>query len=151
MNAQVAEGRIGGHVMTAYLTRIRDVRLIRYLFASAGALAVDLGSFLVLMALGMIAAPASAIGYSLGILAHWLMSSRTVFHDSVAERGHERTRQKALFVVSALIGLALTTAIVGGADAAGLNPLFAKFVAVAASFTATWLLRAKVVFRARSA
>lgn len=140
--------------MTEYLNRLRlrllDVRLIRYLVASVGALAVDVGSFLGLLALGMLAAPASAIGYTLGILAHWLLSSRTVFQDSVAERGRERTRQKALFVISALVGLALTTAIVGGADAAGIDPRLAKLVAIAASFTVTWLLRAKVVFRPRA-
>lgn len=143
---------VGGK-MTAYLTRLRirllDVRLIRYLFASVGALAVDFGSFLALLAVGVAAAPASALGYTLGILAHWLLSSRTVFHDSVARRGRERTRQKALFVVSALVGLALTTAIVGGADAGGIDPRIAKLVAIAASFTVTWVLRAKVVFRGR--
>lgn len=141
--------------MTAYLTRLRtkllDARLIRYLFASVGALAVDFGSFLALLALGAAAAPASAMGYTLGILVHWLLSSRTVFHDSVAARGRERSWQKALFVVSAMVGLALTTAIVGGADAAGLDPRIAKLVAIAASFTVTWVLLAKVVFRARPA
>ena len=55
--------------------------------------------------------------------------------------------QKALFVISALIGLALTTAIVGLGDAAGFDPRVAKLAAIAVSFTATWLLRAKLVFR----
>lgn len=136
--------------MTAYLTRLRDVRLIRYLFASVGALAVDFGSFLGFLALGMLAAPASALGYTLGILAHWLLSSRTVFHDTVAEHGRERNKQKALFVVSALVGLILTTAIVGTADAVGIDPRIAKLVAICASFTVTWVLRAKVVFRTRA-
>src|SRR5690606_5433007 len=103
----------------ALLARLRDVRLVRYLAASVGALAVDLGSFLALLALGALAAPAAAAGYSLGILAHWLLSSRVVFGDVVADRGARRTRQKALFVVSALAGLALTTAIVGLGDLAG--------------------------------
>ncbi len=137
--------------MTAYLARLRDVRLIRYLVASVGALAVDFGSFLALLAMGLVAAPASAIGYSLGIMAHWLLSSRTVFHDNVAARGRDRTRQKALFLISALVGLALTTAIVGCADAAGIDPRIAKLAAIAASFTVTWVLRAKVVFRERPA
>ena len=136
--------------MTAYLTRLRDIRLIRYLFASAGALAVDFGSFLALLALGVAAAPASAFGYALGILAHWLLSSRAVFHDTVAERGRDRNRQKALFVGSALVGLVLTTAIVGAADLAGIDPKLAKLAAIMVSFTATWLLRAKIVFRTRT-
>jgi len=91
--------------------------------------------------------PASAAGYALGIVAHWLLSSRKVFADQVAARGAERMRQKAMFVVSALIGLAVTTAIVGGATHAGLDPRAAKLVAIVISFATTWLLRKKVVFR----
>ena len=133
--------------LVSIVTRLRDVRLIRYILASVGALAVDVGSFLAFMAIGVAAAPASAIGYSLGILAHWLMSSRAVFQDTVAEGGVERTKQKALFVISALVGLALTTAIVGAGDYSGGDPRLAKLVAIIVSFTATWLLRSKIVFR----
>ena len=133
--------------MTAYLLKLRNVRLLRYLMASVGALAVDVGLFLLLLSGGLQAALASAVGYSAGILAHWILSSRTVFTDSVAQRGHQRTRQKALFVLSALAGLALTTGIVGLADYASLDPRPAKLVAIAASFAVTWLLRSRVVFR----
>lgn len=133
--------------MIATLVRLRDIRLVRYLLASVGALAVDMGSFLALLSLGTMAAVASALSYSLGILAHWLLSSRTVFHDSVARGGIQRTKQKALFIGSALLGLALTTLIVGGADHAGFDPRAAKVVAIGASFVLTWLLRAKVIFR----
>ena len=127
--------------------KISDIRFVRYLLASVGALAVDFGSFLAFMALGMMAAPASALGYSLGILAHWLMSSRAVFQDRVAEAGNERSKQKALFVISALVGLALTTAIVGLGDWSGIDPRAAKLVAIGVSFIATWLIRSKIVFR----
>lgn len=135
------------HALTT-LNKLRDIRFLRYVGASIGALAVDVGSFLALMAAGLAAAPASAIGYSLGILAHWLMSSRAVFQDNVAAGGIKRTQQKALFVISALIGLALTIAIVGASDWAGGDPRLAKAVAIVVSFFATWLLRSKVVFRA---
>ncbi|WP_394730366.1 GtrA family protein [Altererythrobacter sp. GH1-8] len=135
--------------MTAWLTRLRDVRFVRYVMASVGALAADVGAFLGLLALGVAAAPASAIGYSFGIAVHWLVSSRAVFHDSVAEERGARTWQKALFVLSALVGLGLTTVIVGLGDAAGFDPRLAKLAAIAVSFTATWLLRAQIVFRAR--
>jgi len=133
--------------MIELAARLRDVRFLRYLIASAGALAVDMGSFLALLALGVWPAAASAASYSLGILAHWLLSSRTVFADSVAERGPQRNRQKALFVVSALAGLALTTAMVGLGDLAGIDPRLAKLAAIAASFLLTWGLRVRVVFR----
>jgi len=130
------------------LERMRDIRFVRYLLASGGALAVDVGSFLALLSLGGSALAASACGYSLGIVAHWLMSSRAVFHHNVAAHGLARARQKALFVVSALIGLALTTAIVVLGERAGIDPRIAKGLAVAASFTVTWLLRNQFVFRA---
>lgn len=133
--------------MISILNRFRDIRLIRYALASVGALAVDFGSFLILLSLGVMAAGASAIGYIFGILAHWLLSSRTVFHDTVAERGRERTKQKAMFVMSALAGLAITIVIVGGADVSGIDPRLAKLVAIVVSFAVTWLLRSKIVFR----
>jgi len=128
--------------------KLSDIRFVRYILASIGALAVDVGAFLALLALGVLAAPASAVGYSLGILAHWLMSSRAVFQDNVAEGGMARTRQKALFVISALVGLGLTTAIVGGAEWSGADPRIAKLAAIGVSFIATWLIRSRIVFRA---
>ena len=131
----------------AILERFDLARLTRYGFASVAALAVDMGSFLLLLSLQVAAAPASALGYSIGIVTHWLLSSRAVFADTVARRGPLRTRQKALFVGSALIGLVLTTVIVGAGDLAGLDPRLAKLAAIGVSFTVTWLLRSKVVFR----
>ncbi|BDI59912.1 GtrA family protein [Qipengyuania nanhaisediminis] len=129
------------------LAKLRDIRFVRYVLASVGALAVDVGSFLALLALGVTAAPASFVGYSLGILAHWLMSSRAVFVGDVAAGGIARTRQKALFVISALAGLALTTAIVGLGARGGIDPRLAKIAAIAVSFLVTWLIRSRIVFR----
>ncbi|MEO0032149.1 MAG: hypothetical protein RIS94_1907 [Pseudomonadota bacterium] len=129
------------------LDRLRQVTLIRYILASVGALAVDMGLFLALLTAGTPAMPASATGYAAGIVAHWLLSSRKVFADQVASGGRQRTRQKAMFVVSALIGLGVTTAIVGSATMAGLDPRLAKLGAIVVSFATTWLLRKRVVFR----
>lgn len=129
------------------IDRLRRVMLLRYLFASIGALAVDMGSFLALLVLGTAPVIASAAGYSLGIVAHWLLSSRAVFTDSVATNRGARNRQKALFVGSALVGLAMTTLIVGVGTALGLDSRLSKIVAIGASFTATWLLRKRIVFQ----
>ena len=129
------------------IDRLRRVMLLRYLLASVGALAADIGSFLALLAMGTAPVIASASGYSLGIVAHWLLSSRTVFTDTVAAERGARTRQKALFVGSALVGLALTTLIVGAGTAIGLDSRVSKLIAVGASFTTTWLLRKRVVFQ----
>ena len=93
-----------------------------------------MAGFLALLAAGLAAAPASALSYALGIGVHWLISSRAVFVSGVAARGPARTRQKALFVASALVGLALTAGIVGLGAALGLDPRLAKIVAVGVSF-----------------
>lgn len=132
------------------LRRAADIVFLRYLAASALALGVDMGTFLALLTLGVHAAAAAAVGYALGIVAHWLASSRAVFTAGVAEHGPDRSRQKALFVGSALTGLAVTTTIVGGGTALGLDPRLAKLAAIGASFILTWLLRERVVFRAAS-
>lgn len=129
------------------IDRLRRVMLLRYLLASVGALAVDMGSFLALLALGVAPVLASATGYSLGIVAHWLLSSRTVFTDSVAQERAARARQKALFVGSALVGLALTTLIVGSGTALGVDSRLSKIAAIGVSFMATWLLRKRIVFQ----
>lgn len=130
-----------------FLQRLRQVTLLRYAIASLGALAIDYGSFLALLGLHVAPAPASASGYTLGIVAHWMLSSRKVFADQLAPSGLARTRQKALFLASALVGLALTTLIVGLATRVGADPRIAKLLAIVVSFAATWLLRQRVVFR----
>lgn len=135
--------------MPALLHRLRNVTLLRYLFASVLSLGVDMGSFSALLALGAAAAPAAAAGYALGIVSHWLISSRKVFADCVAAPGPARARQKAMFVVSALVGLGITTAIVGGATTLGLEPHLGKLAAILASFTVTWMLRSRIIFTGR--
>lgn len=121
---------------------------LRYASVSIAALAVDMLGFLALLQLGQQAMGASALSYVGGIIAHWLLSSRYVFRTGIAARGPARLRQKGLFIGSALVGLALTTLIVGLGNAAGLSPLLAKCAAVAISFQTTYLLRKTMVFRA---
>ncbi len=133
--------------MLARMIEIADARMVRYLLASVGALAVDMGCFLGLLSAGMWPTGASMLAYCMGIVAHWLMSSRAVFTDGVASRGAGRTRQKALFVSSALVGLALTAGIVWLGDMAAVDPRIAKMMAIVVSFFATWLLRSRIVFR----
>jgi putative flippase GtrA len=95
--------------MKILVGRLRGNTFLRYLVVSVGALATDMAVFLLLLSVGVSSVAASAIGYSVGILAHWILSSRKVFQDRVSERGtSERTQQKAMFVMSALLGLATT-------------------------------------------
>lgn len=129
-----------------------EIRWLNYLLASVLALGSDAGLFLLLLDSGLSPMAASAVGYCAGILVHWLVSSRLVFADGAAARGTgERHRQKLLFVGSALIGLALTTAIVGTGSALGLDPRLAKLAAIVVSFQTTYLLRRHIVFRAATA
>lgn len=128
------------------LPGLARITYVRYLAASIGALAVDLCLFMALIAGGAPAISASVIGYTAGILVHWLLSSRTVFTDALAPGRPGRIRQKTLFLVSALMGLGLTTLIVGVGAHLGLDPRLAKLAAIMISFQATYVLRKVVVF-----
>ena len=119
---------------------------LRYLAASVVALGVDFSLFLALRATGMPIALLSALSYSAGVLVHWLISSRLVFAGELRDIGIDRARQQALFLLSAFAGLLITVAIVSLAVQFGIDARLAKLVAVAASFQATYLLRAKIVF-----
>ena len=132
--------------MITILNKVRQQVFFRYLVASVGALSVDVGIFLILLKLSTAPATAAVIGYCAGILAHWLLSSRKVFFDISRTQGGARNKQKALFVGSALIGLAITYAIVQAGSMTSIDPRIAKLVAIAISFQTTWLLRRFWVF-----
>jgi len=127
--------------------QLRGNVFLRYVAVSIGALAADMTVFLLLLEIGMPAMAASAVGYSIGIFAHWILSSRKVFHDRVSEKGTiARTQQKAMFLASALMGLVLTMIVVGAGTALGIDARIAKVVAIATSFLLTYLLRNAVIF-----
>jgi putative flippase GtrA len=128
--------------------QLRGNVFLRYVAVSIGALAADMTVFLLLLEIGMPAMAASAVGYSIGIFAHWILSSRKVFHDRVSEKGTiARTQQKAMFLASALMGLVLTMIVVGAGTALGIDARIAKVVAITTSFLLTYLLRNVVIFR----
>lgn len=127
--------------------RLWNDTFLRYFAASGIALGADASCFFLLVGAGARPGLAAAIAYCLGILVHWLISSRAVFVRELAARGPERTRQKMLFVVSAVAGLVLTTLTVSAGAAFGINLALTKGVAVAGSFTLTWMARRWIVFR----
>ncbi|MBB6124560.1 GtrA family protein [Sphingobium subterraneum] len=129
--------------MSAYLWR---VTYARYVAASAAALCLDIGLFLLMLRVGVPPIAASSIGYSAGLVLHWIISSRLVFSGAAARDARQRTQQKGLFIASAMIGLAITSAIVGIGTHFGLDARLAKLGAIAVSFQATWMLRRSVVF-----
>jgi putative flippase GtrA len=118
----------------------------RYLGASAASLGVDFATFMAALSAGVPPALAAAFGYAAGILCHWLISSRIVFVGRVAADSPGRRQQQALFLLSALVGLGITTAIVGLGSRYGIDPRIAKGIAIVVSFQATYVLRKKVVF-----
>ncbi|WP_156172338.1 hypothetical protein [Aurantiacibacter marinus] len=65
----------------------------------------------------------------------------------IGSHGAARNRRKALFVIFALAGLGLTTGIVWAGEVSVFDPRTAKLFAIAVSFSVTWLLRSRVVFR----
>lgn len=131
------------------IARLHQITYLRYIGASAFALAADMGLFLLLLAGGWHSAGAAAISYSAGIAVHWLISTRLVFMAAAQTQGLERARQKALFLGSALAGLGITVGIVWLGDAAGIDPRLAKLAAIAVSFQTTYVLRKTIVFAAR--
>ncbi len=137
--------------MIKLANRLRGNVFLRYVAVSIGALATDMIVFLLLLETGMPGTAASAVGYSVGILTHWILSSRKVFHDRVSGKGTAaRTQQKAMFLASALIGLVLTIIVVGAGTALGIDARIAKVVAITTSFLLTYLLRNAVIFRQAS-
>lgn len=123
-----------------------DQLYTRYIGASVVALGVDFCIFMAALSLGVPPAAAAATGYLAGIVCHWLISSRMVFTSQLAETAAGRRQQQGLFVLSALVGLGITTGIVGLGSRYGLDPRLAKGVAIVVSFQATYVLRRKVVF-----
>ena len=126
--------------------RMLDQVYTRYIGASVVSLAVDFGVFMAALTLGMPPALAAATGYVSGIASHWAISTRLVFAAQVAGSAAGRRQQQAMFVLSALVGLGITTGIVGLGSRYGLDPRIAKCVAIVVSFQATYVLRRKVVF-----
>ena len=125
--------------MALLLTRMT---FARYLLASVCALACDFLVFLGMSGAGLWPMGAAAMGYCAGLLLHWLLSVRFVFlRDSAASPA-----QCAGFALSALVGLAVTTLIVGGLSTLGLPPATAKALAVPVSFIAVYTIRRYGVF-----
>lgn len=131
--------------MIAVLRRLRGITYSRYLAVSIAALTLDLGLFMALQHAGLPVPAVSALSYSAGIVAHWLLSSRMVFADELRSPGAPRAGQQAMFVLSGLAGLALTVAIVSGASLM-IDARIAKLIAVVVSFHVTYLLRSRLVF-----
>lgn len=118
---------------------------IRYLLASVCALSGDMLLFLALLRLDVTPAAAGAIGYLGGLFLHWLISVRFVF-TSVRRPTHG---QRLGFVMSAAVGLGITTGLITALGAGGLAPAIGKLVAIPVSFLSVYAIRKYGVFVVR--
>ena len=121
-------------------------QLSRYAVVSALALGLD---FTVLMALTsglrLRASLAGIAGYSVGLLLHFVLSTRFVFNASQAAKS--RIRLFVEFAATGVVGLAITGAVLWlASDIAGVPTIAAKVAAVGISFVAVFVLRRSVVF-----
>ena len=116
----------------------------RYLLASVCALCSDMALFLALLRLGLHPTLAAFAGYVAGLILHWLISVRFVFLST----GRGTHGQRLGFVLSALVGLGITVALVSGFAALGVAPAIAKLFAIPASFLSVYAIRKYGVFAA---
>ncbi len=131
------------HVLTRLVTRLM---FARYLLASICALSSDMALFLLLDRLGTPPMLAALGGYALGLLVHWIISIRFVFDTGTAAGGGPTHAQRAGFVASALLGMGITLAIVGGLSALHILPTLAKLASVPVSFLTVYAIRKYGVF-----
>lgn len=130
---------VGRRILLSAMCR---ATFVRYLLASVCALSADMGLFLLLDHTGVVPMLAAFAGYVAGLFVHWLLSSRFVF-----TLGTRPTHaQRAAFVGSALVGLAITMALVGGMTAMGVPAAIAKTAAVVSSFLAVYAIRRYGIF-----
>jgi len=120
---------------------------VRYLVVSAVALGCDLSVYALCLQAALAAPAAGALGYSGGLLVHYLLSALWVFPDPVGTRHTKATLAK--FAATGLLGLALTSGLIGTLTGAGLCGAYAaKIVAIAASTVTVFAVRRAYVFAA---
>ncbi|HWV12395.1 MAG TPA: GtrA family protein [Sphingobium sp.] len=119
--------------------------LVRYVLASLCALCGDMLLFLALLRIDVPPTLAGAVGYTGGLLLHWLISVRFVFPSAAGPTN----RQRLGFIVSAGVGIAVTTGLISALGAIDVAPAVAKLFAIPASFLSVYAIRKYGVFAAR--
>lgn len=121
--------------------------IARYLVASICALASDMLVFLMLDHLNVPPMIAAFGGYLFGMGIHWFISVRFVFLPSHADSATHA--QRIGFVLSSLLGMAMTMGIVGALSNIGTSPAIAKLASIPVSFFTIYAIRKYGVFAAR--
>ncbi|MFA5957580.1 GtrA family protein [Hyphomicrobium sp.] len=121
----------------------------RYSVASVVALATDFTVYGALCALAVNAPVAGIIGYTIGMIVHYALSSTFVF--DVAHAQKPAARRALEFAASGLLGLILTGLVITVlTNHFAASPVAAKIAAVAVSFLAVFMVRRSIVFAAIS-
>ena len=117
----------------------------RYLVVSAVALGFDLSIYALGLRASLAAPAAGALGYSGGLMIHYVLSAFWVFPDPMGQRRIRVTLLK--FFATGLLGLALTSGLIGTlTDARLCGPYVAKLVAIAVSTVTVFAVRRAYVF-----
>jgi putative flippase GtrA len=125
--------------LTALFARLM---FARYLLASICALSSDMALFLMLDHVGAAPMLAAFGGYAIGLIVHWTISIRFVFDTGTGPTHAQRVG----FVASALLGMGITLAMVGGLSMVGVAPAIAKLLSVPVSFLTVYAIRKYGVF-----
>lgn len=120
-------------------------QLSRYSVVSVAALATDVAIYMSLCALAINAPVAGVVGYGVGMIAHYALSTAFVF--DVAHARKSAPRRLAEFAASGLLGLMLTGLVIAVmTDYFAASVIAAKAVATIASFLVVFLVRRCIVF-----
>ena len=116
------------------------LQLSRYFIVSALALSVDLFSYTGLIYFEIRTVLAGIIGYTIGIVVHFVLSFRYVF-DAAATRKSDR-RLFGEFLLSSVLGLVLTATVIWiMSEVLHQGAAVAKITSIGFSFLAVFVLR----------
>lgn len=132
---------------------IQRFTMTRYLLASVAALGIDMAVFMAITAMGWPPMLSAFAGYATGIMLHWSISIRYVFRtggdDPQRLTNNVTHGQRFAFFASALLGMGITMAVVGGLTTLGVHAAAAKSVAIGLSFLTVYAIRKYGVFGLR--
>ena len=124
----------------------RIIQFAKYIAVSAGSLIVDVTVFGILVwmsAMGAVAA--GAIGFSAGLVAHYILAVNFVFDQSQTTKSNRQLFIE--YATTGAVGIAMTTAIIWiSVDLLGLHPALGKLFAFGPTFVVVYLMRAAIVF-----
>ncbi|MEN9856284.1 MAG: hypothetical protein RL186_1447 [Pseudomonadota bacterium] len=131
-----------------WLERVQDKTFLTYLGVSVAALLLDVSVYAGAIAFFVDRTSAAALGYSVGMILHYVLSRYVVFASKT--QGKAAALEAITFVLSGLAGLILTSAMVYlSTHFLHLGAAPAKMIAVAVSFISVYAMRRLFVFAER--